>query len=219
MDQSYFIFWSNDEPSLEFRPSDKITFNGENVLDLRKDISQRHLLTYIQAFYKVLDQHHLYRNLKTLSAAAIINLQRGRALVKVPSNDVDIPPPQKSYNAVSLNYSGIKEKAGFYKPNACKLLAFKVLYETENVPDRLMPVDIFELNLFFSEHFEGSPKEVFSRFCEHHNLQEKEILQQYRNKVNWDSFINDVPCYKIKPKEKKHTESEGLINAFLQILR
>lgn len=186
------------------------------MLECRSDIKSTHLLAYISSFYKELQPEQLIKNIKTLSASGIKNLQRGRALIKVPLNDIIQSP---DYKAVPCNYYGIQEKAGFYTPNACKMLAYKVLYEMEQVPDRIMPVDIFEMNLFFNKHFEGTPKLVFRRFCDHHKIDETETLNTYRRKIKWEDVLNDIPVYKEKPKEKKNTEAEGLINAFFQILK
>ena len=42
---SYTLEW---EESLEYVQTDKITYRGENVLDIRKDVSRADLLLYIQ---------------------------------------------------------------------------------------------------------------------------------------------------------------------------
>lgn len=215
-DHNYFIFWDNGTPYLEFKPTNIITYKGINVMEMRSDVKNTHLLAYIQAFYRELEPDHLIRNIKTLGVASIKNLMRGRALVEVPINDV---VKSLDYKAVPCNYRAIRETAGFYKPNACRLLAYKVLYETEQVPDRIMPVDIFELNLFFKEHFEGTPIEVFRRFCIHHCLDEKETLDTYRKKIKWEIILNNTSNHQNKAKNKKHTEVDGLIGAFFQMLK
>ena len=52
IDKSSFIFWNGNKPSLEYVKTDKITYRGENVLDIRKDINIVDLLFYIQASYR-----------------------------------------------------------------------------------------------------------------------------------------------------------------------
>ena len=54
IDNSSFIFWNGNTPSMQYLKTKKITYQGKNIFDIRKDIEQEDLILYIQAYYRFL---------------------------------------------------------------------------------------------------------------------------------------------------------------------
>lgn len=109
-----------------------------------------------------------------------------------------------------MDYDKLEENKTFAKCYTGKYLAYKIISET--VPRSIIPVDTLEVDLFFKQHFKGSPIDVFRRYCQFHDLDVDDTLGLYKSALKWDLI------YKPNKKQDLTEELESLSDCFLKML-
>lgn len=212
IDEKSLIFWENDLPFLEFRETNNITFQGENILDYRTDVDKKLLLRYISSFYRHFPAITFVKILKESSKEQIQRLSRNsKEMPIVLKNNVILP--KNKYGEVPFNYEKSKEIGAFHKPNTLKILSYLVL--SGKYAKHRIPFDLVEANIFFKNNFKGNKNDVFKRCCEHHGLIAEEVLSEYDNTIK---CINYYAMYNDKDKKKINTV-DILLDAFFKITK
>lgn len=201
LDQECIVFWNGETPHLNARQCDRITFNGEDLYNLRKDLSNQEIHLYIEAFYRILTSRSLVENIKTLPSSKIRNIIAGKGVAEVAKERTAQTTPGAK---IMFNYEKNKEVVGFEQKSAIRYLAYLDL--ARSVPRRVIPIDMYEANAFYKKYFDGEVRDVFTRLCKQNGDNIDEILDYYRQKLNWSNlFKNDdyLGSHKRKLEEKK----------------
>lgn len=209
MDNNAFVFWIGPRPSLIFRESTRITYQGVNVCKIRKDIGIQELWAYIQSFYRSITPEALLKNICSLKPKDIITLTRGNESTVVFT---------KHEEHVSIDKSGEfpfqykRELTGFNEPNAGRYLACLVL--SESYPSCFLPIDLLEATEFYKENFTGNVSEVLEKYCTLRSLDSTELLSYYRH-------ICETRRQECTPPVKEKTKGTigVLVDTFLHLTR
>lgn len=211
VDQECLVFWIDNVPHLNSRKCDEVTFRGENLYNIRADVTLEELQYYIEAFYRILTPSSLVENLRTLPKSSIQNVKAYKGIAEVNN-----PGPQQSSSGTKImfNYEKKKEIVGFEQRNASRYLAYMLLSKT--VPSCIIPIDIFEAKIFFKKYFEGDVRDVFNKCCEHNEEDAEKVLEYYRHKLNWSKFYSKSHYEAYNPK-KTERRSDSLACIFMQL--
>lgn len=192
--------------------SNKITFKGENLMELRPDVDENSMLIYILAFYRILTPDFLYNNLKTMSISNIEKLYPAK-INKIQHNTNTELSRYKSGAAIPFDYQKLKEKNAYEKPQAGRMLACLVL--SKSYLNHFLPYDPFEAKYFFDENFKGNVDDVLHRYCVLRDVNEDELLAYYRNIAE----SNLTRSLGVKNEPKKHSTLDMLTATFLQLTK
>lgn len=205
------VFWKNGCPSLDFIDSEIMTFKGENLLDIRSDVTKEDLKVYILAFYRILKPEDLCKNLRDMKPKEIKELYMARiGRIKVIQNN----EVQRSRGAeIPFNYAQAKEKNAIQLPNAGRLLACLLLSKSFEACD--LPYDPFEAKQFFQNNFKGTVEEILDKYCEERGEDKSILLSYYRNIAN----RNRAKRYPPERDTKKFSTVDLLCAAFAQLTK
>lgn len=186
-----------------------MTFKGEDLYNLRKDIAKQDIHLYIESFYRILTPSSLVKNIKSLSSAKIKNVRADRGTADVTQRTAQTT---KTGVNIMFNYEKKKEITGFEQKFASRYLAYLLL--SKSVPKCVVPLDLFEANVFFKKYFEGEVNDVFIKCCEFNGTNPDEVLNYFRHKLNWSNLYNNDNFFATSLNKKK----ENKISTFACIL-
>lgn len=176
IDSESIVFWRNGSPSLEFMETEEITYKGENICVMRKDLEIRAIWVYILTYYKILSPQTLFNNIKCIKKKDMDNLfagRMGKAIVVDNSNSY------KPLHKVPFDYQALKEKGAFSKQNAGRYLA--CLRLAKSYEAQFLPYDPFDARHYFEENFKEPIEEVLDKYCEARHEDKEKLLSHYRN--------------------------------------